>query len=328
MTSSTDPRASRRDRTRAALKRISLTALSFFDHAIADGTALDTDPAAVPMLAHALRELTRILPRFTGLAATGGRVQYARDLDRIADLWANIDREARVLTVEQIAAVDSLIADHQASRIRAAARSMALARTYVHGVLQEEPLLEGLAQRWRDIERRIARLTHIRDDGSTGSPDETRDVLERYEVLLDQTLADFWDIDEQIAQALEPGPSAEALTAAKALPKSIQHWRRLYERLGPEWLPHVIAAGDFDQPPEWVTRAERPMAWPALDYLERVAAEEPTLAAEALLRIPAGIDQFAQAQVLEIAATLDADSVRPLAARARSWIRAARRTRD
>src|SRR5438876_7667198 len=48
---------------------------------------------------------------------------------------------------------------------------------------------------------------------------------------------------------------AHPIYHAKTLPKSMQHWIRLYEQLGPEWLPHVIDAGDLENPPEWVTRA-------------------------------------------------------------------------
>lgn len=297
-------------------------AVSLFDQAVGYGNRLDAEASAVPLIGHCIRELTRVLPRFANIPGEPGRIDYEGQIKRLARTWSTVDRDARVLSERQFQTLDRLVANQQASEGRTVARSIALARTNVYGALdQEPPLLEGLAARWRKLERAVASIVHVREDGSSAPSGQAAEVLERFEVLLDQTLAGFWDIDSRIKATLASGPSADAYAAAKELPKSVQHWRRLYEGMGPEWLKVILDAGDFDAPPAWATRPDRPLAWPAIDYLERVAPEQPDLAASALFRVPDLIDEFSKAQVLGIAAGLDAKAVRPLAARAAAWVR-------
>jgi hypothetical protein len=318
-----EDRQARRKRIRAVLGRLSPRLVFLFERAVEYGALVQAEPMAVPMLGHALREMTRVLPRYVDIPLQKGHVRYDAAIDDIASEWSAVDPEQRILTQRQFTTLDGLVAEHFASIGRRDARATALARTSAYGAMDEDTaVLVGLTQRWKKIEARLPDLAHLADDG-TARPGETAlKVLVAYEELLDHTLAGFWDVDADIKAALAGGPSAEAYARAKARPKTMQHWIRLYQQLGPEWLTHVIDAGDLDRPPAWVTRAERPMGWPALDYVQRVADEQPALAAQALLRVPAGVNAYAQAQVLEIATKLPASEVlRPLAARARRWVK-------
>jgi hypothetical protein len=313
----------RRRNIRAVLKQLSPRILSFFDRAVSFAGEVESDDSAVPMLGHALREMTRILPRFVDIPVDKERVKYDRDLDRIAKDWPAVDREHRVLTPRQFETLDGLVIDHVASRGRADARASALARTSAHGRLDEDAtLLEGLKQRWKKLEREFSELTHVGDDGSVAPAADALNVFERFEELLDHTLADFWGIDAKIKETIAAGASAATYARVKELPKTIQHWRRLYQQLGAEWLRLVVSSGDMERPPLWVVREERPLAWPVLDYVERAAETDRVAAAEALLRVPSRINTFAQAQVLQIAMTLEPADVRPLAERARAWVKA------
>jgi hypothetical protein len=199
----------RRRIVRAVLNQLSPRILSFFDRAVAFAGEVETDDSAVPMLGHALREMTRILPRFVDIPVEKKRVEYEPGLDRIAMDWQAVDPVQRRLTTRQFEALAGLVTDHVASRGRADARAFALARTSAHGALDEDVmLLEGLAQRWKKLEREFLELTHVGDDGTTAPAAQALGVLERFEELLDHTLADFWGIDAKIKETIAGGASS------------------------------------------------------------------------------------------------------------------------
>src|SRR5437773_6399274 len=116
-------RKGRRERTRAILAQMSARLVFLFDTAIGYGESVGTQPMAVPMLGHALREMTRILPRFVNIPVEKKRVEYNNALDAVAADWAGVDPVTRVLTPRQFRVLDGLVTEHTASTGRARARA-------------------------------------------------------------------------------------------------------------------------------------------------------------------------------------------------------------
>jgi hypothetical protein len=189
-----------------------------FDTAIGYGAQVDAQPMAVPMLGHALREMTRILPRFVNIPVEKKRVEYPKALDAIAADWDAVNRAARVLTPKQFTALDGLVTEHKASAGRARARATALARTTPYGAASEDPaVLDGLVSRWKKLEAEIARLTHVSDDGATRPASDARRVLEAYEALLDHTRSGLWQpvIDRFVYEGGGGGPQRHPRRSAE-----------------------------------------------------------------------------------------------------------------
>ncbi len=99
-------------------------------------------------------------------------------------------------------------------------------------------------------------------------------------------------------------PTEADVRRALALIRSRADREYFYSRLrSPEWIPALLAAGEFAHPPEIEregTYFTFPV-WPASTYLSRTAAFAPSLAAEALRTIPLNDNQLVLEDLVSVA---------------------------
>jgi hypothetical protein len=113
-------------------------------------------------------------------------------------------------------------------------------------------------------------------------------------------------------------PSREHVRRALALVVTPADTTYFFSRLtSSSWIDPLVAEGRFATPPEVVheERGVRFPSWPELEYLNRVAADAPALAASVLALIPATDNQRVHLDMVEVALQLPPSSIR-------DWIRA------
>jgi hypothetical protein len=151
---------------------------------------------------------------------------------------------------------------------------------------------------------------------------------DRFQAILDFVLArfeerylDYHRLLDDLAQKGSPS-RRDAKRIKRYAPNNLVAYRYFFESISsPAWLMPLWQEGFFNYPPamEIDGNYARPVPWPQTEYLKRMAKDEPRLAVEIILSIPATDNISVLTDLAEAACAIPASEAVRLVDKARSW---------